>query len=122
MTVDELRRLEDEWADVVRRGDVEAARAFLADDFVLTGVGGVAPEVTREAWFANLTKIETRSLTLSNVQARVYGDVAVVHLRLAWDATLEARDLTGDYAVTDVFTHVDGAWRPSWRLSVRLRT
>jgi hypothetical protein len=30
------------------------------------------------------------------------------------------RDLTGDYAVTDVFKQEGGRWRPSWRISVRL--
>ena len=29
-------------------------------------------------------------------------------------------DLTGWYAVTDVFTKDQGRWRPSWRISVRL--
>src|SRR6185436_17673184 len=39
---DELRRIEDEWADAVVRRDVEAAAEILADDFVLTSDGGVS--------------------------------------------------------------------------------
>ena len=30
------------------------------------------------------------------------------------------RDLSGDYAVADVFTKADDRWRASWRISVRL--
>ena len=120
MTANELRQVEDEWAELIRRGDAEAARDFLRNDFVLTSTGGVGPDVPREAWLAMLGKIETRSLTYSGLQARVYGAVAVVHLRLARDATLEGRDLTGEYAVTDLFTHAGEGWRHSCLLSVRL--
>jgi hypothetical protein len=74
----------------------------------------------REDWLATLHQVETRSLECSDVEARVFDDVAVVRARLRWDASVGDRDLTGDYLVTDVFTRRDGRWRASWRVSVRL--
>jgi ketosteroid isomerase-like protein len=116
----EFDELEAEWARIVEARDAEAARDFLADDFVLSSTGGVGPSVPKDEWLAALDEIDTRSLVPRDVDARVFGDVAVVSARLRWDATLREQDLTGDYAVTDVFTRGDGRWLASWRISVRL--
>ena len=120
MSLDELAALEEEWASIVERRDAEAARAFLADDFVLSSTGGVGPSVPKEEWLAALDEIDTRSLVPGDVEARVFGDVAVVSARLRWDAALRDQDLTGDYAVTDVFTRRGDRWLAAWRISVRL--
>jgi hypothetical protein len=93
---------------------------LLAEDFVLSSSGGVSPNAPRDAWLATLPQIETRSLECSDVEPRVFGNVAVVRARLRWDASVGDRDLTGDYFVTDVFTRHDEGWRASWRVSVRL--
>jgi len=103
--VTEFEDLEAEWARIVEARDAAAARDFLADDFVLSSTGD---------------EIDTRSLVPRDVDARVFGDVAVISARLRWDASLRDQDLTGDYAVTDVFTRGDGRWLASWRISVRL--
>ena len=116
----EFEELETEWASIVERRDADAARGFLADDFVLSSTGGVGPHVPKDEWLEALDEIETRSLVPRDVDARVFGHVAVVSARLRWDATLRDQDLTGDYAVTDVFTRGDGRWLASWRISVRL--
>ena len=116
----EFEELENEWASIVERRDADAARGFLADDFVLSSTGGVGPHVPKDEWLEALDEIETRSLVPRDVDARVFGDVAVVSARLRWDATLRDQDLTGDYAVTDVFTRGDDRWLASWRVSVRL--
>jgi ketosteroid isomerase-like protein len=118
--VSEFEALESEWASIVERRDAEAARAFLADDFVLSSTGGVGPNVSKDEWLEALDEIETRSLVPRDVDARVFGEVAVVSARLRWEASLRDQDLTGDYAVTDVFTRGDGRWLASWRISVRL--
>ena len=116
----EFEELEKEWARIVEARDADAARDFLADDFVLSSTGGVGPNVPKDDWLAALHEIDTRSLVPRDVDARVFGDVAVVSARLRWDATLRDQELTGDYAVTDVFTRGDGRWLATWRISVRL--
>jgi ketosteroid isomerase-like protein len=118
--VTEFEELEKEWARIVEARDADAARDFLADDFVLSSTGGVGPNVPKDDWLAALHEIDTRSLVPRDVDARVFGDVAVVSARLRWDATLRDQELTGDYAVTDVFTRGDGRWLATWRISVRL--
>lgn len=117
---DELRRQEEHWADCLERLDVAALEALLADDFSLASAGGVGERVTRDEWFENLGRIETRSLAVHVLDSREFGDVGVVRATLDWDAALGDRSLSGEYAVTDVFTRADGRWRVSWRISTRL--
>ena len=117
---DELPSAFDEWTRAITAGDVAAADALIAEEYVLTSAGGVAPRVSREEWLEALGRIETRSFAPETIEARVFGDVAVVASRARWDARLGERDLSGEYALTDVFTRSDGQWRPAWRLSTRV--
>jgi ketosteroid isomerase-like protein len=117
---EEFVRLEEEWAGIVQRQDEAAADRFLADDYVLTSVGGVSRHMPREIWISSLPGIQTELLEADVENVRVYGDVAIVKARLRWLARTESRNLNGTYAVTDVFTSDDGRWRASWRISVRL--
>jgi ketosteroid isomerase-like protein len=117
---EELHAVEERWAEIVRERDVAAAESFLADDFVLQSAGGVSPNAVKIDWIETLAQIETRSIVLSDVEARAYGDVGVVRLRRAWEAELAGRDLTGDYAIVDVFTRAADGWHPRWRISTRL--
>jgi len=108
---EELERIEDEWAAAIVDRDVEAARNILAEDFVLSSVGGDSEHMAREQWLDALPRIETRSLTCTDVQSREFDDVALVRARLRWEASLGEHDLTGDYAVADVFTRRADRWR-----------
>ena len=117
---EEFQGLETEWAGIVQRQDKAAAERFLADDYVLTSVGGASRHMPRENWIASLPSIETELLEADVEDGRTYGDVAIVKARLRWLARTEGRSLNGRYAVTDVFTNDQGRWRASWRISVRL--
>ena len=117
---EELRAALDELTRAVAEGDVAAADALLADDFVLTSSGGVAPRVARADWLEALARLETTLFTYEPVETRVFADVAAVAARVTWEARLGERDLSGDYAITDVLTRRDGRWRPTWRISTRL--
>jgi len=116
----ELREALDRWTDAIVRRDRAAADDLLADGFVLTSAGGVAPQVSREAWLDTLQHIETRSLRTDVLAERIFGEVAAVVSRLHWDARLGERDLSGEYAVTDVFVRDESGWHPWWRVSTRL--
>jgi Domain of unknown function (DUF4440) len=116
----ELSEVLDRWSDVILRRDRAAADALLADGYALSSAGGVAPHVPRDVWLDTLEQIDTRSLRTEIAEERIFGDVAVVASRLYWDASMGDRDLTGEYAVTDVFTRDGSSWRPVWRVSTRL--
>lgn len=117
---EDLAAIEEEWARIVERSDVEAADQLLADDFLLSSAGGVGDRVTRQEWLDNLPRMETRELSCRLLDARVFGDVGVARARLDWQASFGERDLTGAYLVADVFRREHGRWRAAWRISTRL--
>ena len=117
---DDVQAAFDEWTRAVADGDVAAADSLIADDYVLTSAGGVAPRVSRQEWLDALAVIETRSFAPETIETRVFGDVAVIASRVKWDARLGERDLSGEYALTDVLARADGRWQPVWRISARV--
>ena len=70
---EEFQGLEAEWAGIVQRQDQAAAERFLADDYVLTSVGGVSRHMPRENWIASLPSIETELLEADVEDVRTYG-------------------------------------------------
>ena len=92
----------------------------LADDFVLSSTGGMSSHMPRDKWLAALPGLQTRSLVPEVVDSRSFGDVTVARVLVRWEASFGDRDMTGSYAVTDIFRQEHGGWRLAWRVSVRL--
>ncbi len=114
---DGLRETLDAWARAVVENDRAAAEQLLAESFVLTSAGGVAPRVERADWLASLPSIESESLDVLEYEERTFGDVGVTNTLQRWSAQRGDRDLSGDYAITDVFERRGGLWRAAWRIS-----
>jgi hypothetical protein len=117
---DALLALEEALAESIRRSDAQAASAILDEDFVLSSTGGMSQHMPREEWLAALPQLETRSLEPEVLDSRFFGDVMVARVLVRWQASFGERDMTGSYAVTDIFRREEGAWRLAWRVSVRL--
>ena len=117
---EELLAVEKALADAIVRSDAEAASSILAEDFVLSSTGGMSQHMPREEWLAALPQLETRSLEPEILDSRLFGDVMVARVLVRWQASFGERDMTGSYAVTDIFRREDEAWRLAWRVSVRL--
>ena len=120
LAADQALVLEEALADAIRRSDAEAASAILAEDFVLSSTGGMSPHMPRDEWLAALPQLQTRSLTPEVLDGRTFRDVLVARLRVHWQASFGERDLSGRYAISDVFRRDGDSWRLAWRISVRL--
>src|SRR5262245_5469377 len=86
IAVDALLALEDRWATAIEARDATAAGEILAEDFILTSEGGVSDAMPKGDWLAALPQIETSRLACEVLQARVFGETAVVRARLRWEA------------------------------------
>lgn len=117
---EELRQVEEAFAAAVEGGDVDAAEAILAEDFVLSSPDGMGGWVGRSEWFTNLARMDVRGLGVSDVEPRQFGDFAVAGASVRLEASLGDADLTGDYRVVDVFRRDGGAWTLAWRIAHRL--
>jgi hypothetical protein len=114
---DVLRETMDAWTRAIVDRDQRAAETLLGESFVLTSAGGVAPRVERDEWLVGLASIETRSLEVLEYEERTFGDVGVTRTLQRWNARRGGRDVSGDYAIVDVFERTDGKWRAAWRVS-----
>ena len=114
---DGLRDALDAWAQAVVERDQAAAEELLAESFVLTSDGGVAPRMERADWLASLQSIASESLDVLEYEGRTFGDVGVANTLQRWSARRGEHDLSGDYAIVDVFVRSGGSWRAAWRMS-----
>ena len=113
---DELRKTLDAWARAVVERDRAAAEELLAESFVLTSAGGVAARMERADWLASLPSIESESLEV--LDTRSGRSVTWGHEHApALERPEGGRDLSGDYAIVDVFERSGGSWRAAWRIS-----
>src|SRR5258706_8336099 len=77
---EQVLSLEKQWASAIQRRDVAAMDQFLGGNYFLAiGVQGESLKVIpRAAWLAGLKDYDTKSFTIDDAQAHVYGHMAVV--------------------------------------------
>ena len=112
-----LRETLDAWTRAIVDRDRAAADQLLGETYVLTSAGGVAPRLERAEWLEALPSIESESLEVLEYEERTLGDVGITNTLQRWNARRGEHDISGDYAIVDVFERRDGSWRPTWRVS-----
>ena len=117
---DVLRATLDDWTRAIVERDEAAAETILGETYGLTSAGGVASAMPRDEWLGMLPSIESDSLDIVEYEERVLGDVGVTRTLQRWSARVGDRDLSGDYAIVDVFERVGDSWRAVWRISRRV--
>jgi ketosteroid isomerase-like protein len=119
----ELRTLlierEYEWWRAIQVEDWDLARTFMRDDFSITTAGWIDAPIGREAWLESLaTRYVLDAFEFDEVEARRYGDVAVIQCRSAQSGHFKesSEPWNGVFRYTDVWV-LDGD--ESWRIAVR---
>lgn len=106
-----LEKLERDWADAVKRRDVEAISRIQADDFEFTGPAGELWTKTRSLDFIKAGNLQITSFELSDFRVRLYDDMAVVNFRVVWFGNSGGMDISGPQRMTDVWAKRDGRWQ-----------
>ena len=104
-------RFQQEWLEAVRTKDATALERILADDYLYTdafgGRSNKADDLRRARTPGDgLTRFKT-----ANVQARVYGDVAVLTGELLMEAFHQGKPFGTEVVFTDTLARIDGRWR-----------
>ena len=107
-----LTRLENEFAEAVRRRDMEFLERTLGEEFTLTtGRPGAEIrgrqewlDVTRESYVVEEFEIEPLAV-------HVYGEAAVVRSRYRQRGRMRDRDRSGAYLMTDVWARRGDRWQ-----------
>jgi ketosteroid isomerase-like protein len=118
-----LIRMEYEWGDAIVKRDADALDRILADDYVLTTPEGrVVPKPRILANFRapRPAAYQVRGIDHDEVDARVYGDAAVVSSRFILKVRAAGRDVETPFRHTDVFVKQRGQWRCVARQATRI--
>jgi hypothetical protein len=114
----EFRGLETQWMDAAKERNRPRLEEFLAPDYVLTiaALGKPLVHVSRADWLDAAYKIQ--AYEFKELVARSVGNgVVVVTSYYTQKATMDGRDRSGDFLLTDIWVHDGKRWRVTWRHS-----
>ena len=101
-----LLDLNQDYIEAVKRSDVEWFRRVLVDDFRCSMTNGSM--LDRERFLEHVSRpLDITALEAHDVEARVMGDLAIVHARTTF-STPDGRAGFGRY--TDVWCRRNGRW------------
>ncbi len=107
----QLIGIEHQWADASKRGDAATVARIESDSYVFTDPSG---KITGKQDDVNMIKngqAKYQTFDLSDMQAHVFGNTAVVTGRVKLQGTENGKDVSGTYAFTDTYVKKDGQWQ-----------
>jgi ketosteroid isomerase-like protein len=107
----ELERLEKVWNEAHEHGDTDVLQSLWADDLEVDVPKMPAMSKTEVMAFARSGRMKFLHYATSDINIRVYGDVAVVTGRLQRTRTLNGQELSDDWRFTKVYTRHAETWR-----------
>ena len=99
----------EEWAAAEQRGDATFLQDALTDDFV--GVGPAGFVLTKEQWLGRFAGgLAYESFAFEEVDARLYGEVALLTARQKQAGSFQGNDVGGEFRATVVLVERGGRW------------
>jgi uncharacterized protein (TIGR02246 family) len=108
----EIRQIEEELRTAVVKGDAATFERVLADDYTTTNVNGLTRTKAQLVADVKSGAAKTASLTLDNIQVRVYGDTAVLTAERTAKSSLRGTDTSGRQRMIRVLVKKQGRWQP----------
>lgn len=116
-----LIALEHAWAKAMQTRDLTQLNALVMDDFFVTIAAQDMPlqSTGRERWSSTMPTYEIQSVTIDDIRATVYDQIAVVCLLWSQHATVNGNDRSGTFFITDIWRNTEDRWRVAERHSSR---
>lgn len=110
---EELRRRSSEWMRAVEQKDRATLERIVSSEFRLLSAGEPAEAVPREAWIGNALRMDWRDRGYTNMRVDVFGDIAVVSSRYAFEVDPGAWKpaISASAVVVDVWLRRGGQWQ-----------
>ena len=106
-----LRRIQHDWADARLKRDGSFPRQIEADDFTVVWFDGRIVNKEEDVRSYESDDVTFAELNIGDLQARFYGDTAIVVGRGSLKAHATNQDFSGKYVWTDTFVKQDGEWK-----------
>lgn len=121
VVIAKFKALEEAWSNALKAQDRATLDRFLSADYTLTvAIEGRLIQVDRESWLTNATSTYVvHEFEFQELVVREYGDTAVVSSRYTQEATVNGRDLSDEFFLTDIWIRSGDTWKVSARYSSR---
>ena len=106
-----LRRIQHDWADARLKRDSSFPRQIEADDFTVVWFDGRIVNKEEDVRSYESDDVTFAELNIGDLQARFYGDTAIVVGQGSLKAHATNQDFSGKYVWTDTFVKQDGEWK-----------
>lgn len=118
----ELRKLNNDVAQMQVRKDAASAERLLADEYLFIQADGLVSNKAQNVEILRSPDFECQALTTDDVQVRVYGNTALVIGLAHFKATYKGEDVGGEFRYTDVWVRRAGRWQTVASQATRLPT
>ena len=107
----EIRKIEQDWVAAIKGKDGSFLQRLEADDYVMTGPDGLVLDKASD--IKDVTSGDTvfDELKIDSLKVRFYGNTAITNGVGTAKAHQHDKDVSGQYAWTDVFVKQDGQWK-----------
>jgi len=108
---EELKKLENDRAQAVLKGDTATLDRMTADDYTVINISGQL--LTKAQVFEAIKSGDLKYDQLENndIQVRVYGDTAVLTGRTTQKGQFKGKDISGQTRFTRVYLKQHGKWQ-----------
>ena len=109
--MEEISKLEKEFADSIVKNDPEAIGRFVTDDWIIINADGGIIDKERFLEVIKSGALTHELMQSEDMRVRVYGDSAVVTSLARSKGKFMGQEFTTHERSTDVFVRRDGQWR-----------
>ena len=114
---DEIRKLEQDWAQAVSKNGATALDQYEADNILLVAPRGRVMNKVQHKTDLSSGDLKFESLELSDMTVHVYGDTAIVVGTSDLHGTYNRQDISGRYRFSDTWVKRNGKWQVVARAS-----
>ncbi|MGQ0540450.1 MAG: nuclear transport factor 2 family protein [Blastocatellia bacterium] len=106
----ELLKFGSDWAEAMVANDAERIGSFMADEWVIVSERGISTEQQFMSFVESGTLSHSAFEMASDARVKVYGDTAVMSIRVTNTAHFGGQQFDADEWTSDVFVKRDGKW------------
>ena len=108
---DQIKKLEQGWAQATIKDGEAAEEQYEADDIVSVDPTGRVTDKAQDKKDLSSGDMKFQSIELTDLKVRVYGNTAVVTGVETMKATYKDQDMSGTYRYTDIWANRNGKWQ-----------
>jgi len=108
---DQIKKLEQDWAQATIKNGAAAVDQYEADDIVTTDPSGRVTDKAQDKKDLSSGDLKFQSMELSDIRVRLYGNTAVATGTNSLTGSYKGQDISGKYRFTDTWAKRNGKWQ-----------